>query len=178
MNGPTRKCRGCDTVFELTSRTRVWCSNKCKKKHKRTGPAGFHECRVCHVTFPIGKGQNNKWLCSEDCRRKQVATTVREFHDRQPEMQAIYRARTKEKRYPDSNMVRFRRNNPAAPTCCEACGETRVLDIAHKPNHVRIGEGRSKLNSQWPAMVWVLCPTCHALIDRMNYEPRELGLAV
>jgi len=25
-------------------------------------------------------------------------------------------------------------------------------------------------------MVWVLCPTCHALLDRMHYPPEELGL--
>jgi hypothetical protein len=31
-------------------------------------------------------------------------------------------------------------------------------------------------NMQWPEMVWVLCPTCHRLLDRMHYPPTDLGL--
>ena len=27
-----------------------------------------------------------------------------------------------------------------------------------------------------PNHVWVLCPTCHALLDRMHYLPSDLGL--
>jgi hypothetical protein len=30
---------------------------------------------------------------------------------------------------------------------------------------------------RWPEKVWVLCPTCHRLLDRMNYSPSELGLS-
>jgi hypothetical protein len=91
-------------------------------------------------------------------------------------MEAIYRARTKAKQLPDSNLIRFRRTNLDAPMACESCGETRVLDLAHKPEHRRNGEWRSVKNCSWPERVWVLCPTCHALLDRMNYSPEELGL--
>lgn len=62
------------------------------------------------------------------------------------------------------------------PRACEACGETRVLDVAHKPGHERIGRGRRNDLILWPQQVWVLCPTCHALVDRMHYPPKELGL--
>jgi len=76
----------------------------------------------------------------------------------------------------DSNMLRFRLRFPDAPTSCQSCGETRVLDIAHKPEFRRNGHWRSKENTTWPDKVWILCPTCHALLDRKGYEPSSLGL--
>jgi hypothetical protein len=93
-------------------------------------------------------------------------------------MEAVYRARTREKKLPDSQNVRFYRLNPTAPKECEnpACKESRVLEIAHRPGHERLGQRRSSANMRWPEMVWVLCPTCHRLLDRMNYSPEDLGL--
>jgi hypothetical protein len=90
----------------------------------------------------------------------------------------MYRERTKAKRLPDSNLTRFRRANPNAPMACESCGEGRVLDVAHKPTCPRLGAWRSAKNCKWPDQVWVLCPTCHALLDRMHYLPEDLGLTV
>jgi hypothetical protein len=95
-----------------------------------------------------------------------------------PEKEPIYRKKTKAKQLPDSNLLRFRRHNPDAPKACESCGENRVLDIAHKPGHERNGAWRNSENCKWPEKVWVLCPTCHALLDRMNYAPEELGLTL
>ncbi len=156
-----------------------FCDWKCKNTwHKANykGPVSEHQCRICGVMFPIGKGQNNKWTCSDACRRARVAKSVREFHLRRPQMEAIYRARTKEKQLPDSNMIRFYRNYPEAPRKCESCAEDRVLEIAHRPGHERFGQGRTIANQKWPDKVWVLCPTCHRLLDRMGYTPHELGL--
>jgi ribosomal protein L34E len=121
-------------------------------------------------------GQGNKWLCSRTCRKASQALSVRTFHKRRPQQEAIYRARTKAKKLPDGNLVRFYRTNPKAPKACESCGEERVLDVAHRPDARRLGQWRSSRNCKWPAMVWVLCPTCHALLDRMHYPPEELGL--
>jgi hypothetical protein len=158
----------------------MYCSTRCKAKYRKaqgspSREAG-HNCRICGTHFPIGPGQHNKWLCSDECRRASVAKSMREFHKRRPLAEAAYRAKTKAKRLPESNLVRFRRNNPDAPTCCEACGEDRVLEIAHKPSHPRLGAWRSVANTKWPEKVWILCPTCHRLLDRMNYTPSELGL--
>ena len=176
------QCVECGKSLEGSSPTRKYCSQKCKrlwrKKHGPKEPVKEHDCRMCGKSFPIGKGQANKWLCSEKCRKDSNAKSVREFHLRQPEAEARYRSRTKAKRLPEGNLVRFRRTNPDAPTACESCGEHRVLDVAHKPGHVRLGSRRSAKNCKWPEMVWVLCPTCHALIDRMNYPPEELGLSL
>jgi heterodisulfide reductase subunit B len=86
-----------------------------------------------------------------------------------------YRKKSREKIGPDGNLKRFRLRHPEIPIHCQACGESRVVDIAHKPEWKRNGAWRSAKNST-PEKVWLLCPTCHALIDRMNYDPSELGL--
>ena len=175
-------CRDCGSEMVGVSLHQKYCSQKCKRRyHKKrsvdqNGPVSSHTCRMCGTGFPIGKGQNNQWLCSEKCRRASNAKSVREFHKRRPLQQELYRARTRKKIGPDGNLIRFYGNNPNAPRSCESCGEIRVLEIAHKPGFERIGERRSKVNSKWPDLVWVLCPTCHRLLDRMGYAPGELGL--
>jgi heterodisulfide reductase subunit B len=50
-----------------------------------------------------------------------------------------------------------------------------VLDIAHKPKYKRKGAWRNVKNTT-PEKIWILCPTCHALIDRKGYDPQQLGL--
>ena len=156
-----------------------FCSQKCwaafRWKH-RPNPVTEHACRHCGKIFPIRPDQNQKWTCSDVCRRARAAKSVREFHLRNPERESVYRQRTKAKQLPDSNLLRFRRYNPDAPNACESCGESRVLDVAHKPGFERNGQWRNSKNCKWPEMVWVLCPTCHALIDRMRYPYSELGL--
>lgn len=157
-----------------------YCSRRCKSKYYRENPcppsSNGHVCRICGTHFQISETQYNKWLCSPECIRASNAKSVRTFHERRPQSMAIYRARTKEKMPPDSNVRRFYRTNPDAPRACESCGEKRVLEIAHKPGHERFGERRTAANMKWPEKVWVLCPTCHRLLDRMNYSPSELGL--
>lgn len=159
---------------------RKYCSRKCKAAYYRTHTAGHitdgHICRTCGKHFPLKSGQGNKWYCSDECRKAAVAKSAREFYLRHPQMEKIYRTRTREKLGPDSNVKRFYKWNPNAPRACESCGETRVLEIAHRPECARIGGYRNKANYKWPEKVWVLCPTCHQLLDRMNYTPAELGL--
>lgn len=156
-----------------------YCSGKCKARYRKLYGgtlAQGHNCRMCGTRISLKPGQGNKWLCSEDCRRASNAKSVRTFHLRRPEMETLYRARTNQKMPPDSSNRRFYLLNPNAPRACEACGEKRVTEIAHKPGHERLGTRRSKENLKWPEKVWVLCPTCHRLLDRMRYTPEELGL--
>jgi hypothetical protein len=161
---------------------RKYCSGACKAKYRKTHVAGKlsdgHDCRVCGEHIALKAGQANKWICSARCRRAQNARSVREFHLRRPLMEAIYRARTREKVLPDNSNVRFYRLNPGAPRACQSCGEARVTEVAHKPGHERLGQRRTAANWKWPEMTWVLCPTCHRLLDRMNYSPEELGLTI
>lgn len=174
-------CIVCGVDFLGSHIHRKYCSLRCKAQWRRQhGPppgVATHVCRSCSKPFQIDpKSQGNKWLCSDGCRRAARAKSVREFHTRRPQMAVVYRARTREKKLPEGNLVRFYRTNPDAPRACEACGESRVLDVAHKIGHERLGAWRSSQNCRWPTMVWVLCPTCHALIDRMRYSPSEIGL--
>lgn len=171
-------CLQCKVPF-LPKRKALFCSQKCGAAYRwshRPNPVTSHVCRNCLKVFPIRPDQNQKWTCSDECRRARVAQVTREWHTRNPNREPIYRMRTKAKQLPDSNLIRFRRHNPCAPKSCESCGEHRVLDVAHKPGHERNGSWRNAKNCKWPKMVWVLCPTCHALIDRMRYSPSELGL--
>ena len=174
------KCLECGISMETSHIHKKYCSSKCKARWRKKNPNGKmedgHNCRVCGKLFALEKGQANKWLCSDECRRASNAKSVRSFHERQPLISAVYRARTKEKCPPDSQNKRFYALNPAAPVACEACGEHRVTEIAHRPGHERLGARRSAENMKWPDMVWVLCPTCHRLLDRMRYSPEELGL--
>lgn len=175
------RCVECQTEMPGVHSHKKYCSALCKRKWQTKNPsppaAAGHNCRACGVLFPIGPGQNNKWLCSDKCRRVSNAASVRDFHVRRPKMEALYRTRTREKMPPDSQNRRFYSQNPAAPKCCESCGEARVTEIAHRPGFERIGQRRAVANSLWPQMVWVLCPTCHRLLDRMNYLPADLGLS-
>lgn len=172
-------CIQCGVEMFGSHSHRKYCSGKCKAAYRRANMLEFdgsHVCRVCENSFPVGPGENNKWLCSDECRKASNAKSVREFHLRKPLQDAIYRAKTRERVGPDGNQKRFYRNNPDAPRSCESCGESRVLEVAHKPDSWRLGERRSSANCKWPEKVWVLCPTCHRLLDRMNFSVEELGL--
>lgn len=173
------QCRECGNNLESLHASKKYCSMACKKRYlKRHGGSidSGHNCRMCGTWFPLLPGQGNKWLCSDACRKASNAKSVREFHRRKPEAEKIYRRRTK-KRIQDSLSRRFYQWNPHAPKHCEACGEDRVLDVAHRPESPRLGERRSRSNCKWPEHVWVLCPTCHTLLDRIGYSPKELGLS-
>lgn len=174
------QCRQCHTTLDAKHLSKRYCSRSCKNRFYKENPALVnateHVCRQCGKRFPIGPGQFNKWLCSAECRRAKNTQSVREFHNHRPLQEAIYRRRTREKIGPDSVLRCFYLWNPHATKSCESCGEVRVLDVAYKPSHARLGEPRKSSNCKWPYHVWVLCPTCHALIGRMNYPPIDLGL--
>ena len=176
------KCVECKTPMIAAHLHKKYCSSKCKARYRKKNGGGRlsdgHHCRICSAWFALEPGQANKWLCSDACRRAANAKSVREFNKRRPLMEALYRARTKAKLPPDSANLRFYKLNPSAPRACESCGESRVTEIAHKPGHERLGQRRSSANLRWPEKVWVLCPTCHRLLDRMNYAPADLKLAL
>lgn len=174
-------CVECGIEMPGSRPDRKYCSIRCKARWWKTNahmePVTSHVCRECGTAFPISRVQHNKWLCSRACIRAANARSTREFHARRPSQMAAYRARTKAKLPPDSQNRRFYRLNPDAPRACESCGETRVTEIAHRPGHERHGERRTAKNMVWPEKVWVLCPTCHRLLDRMHYPPNDLGLS-
>src|SRR3990167_5040842 len=135
------KCVECRIEMQSGHAHKKYCSGRCKARYRKKHGGGKmsdgHDCRICKKWFALKQGQANKWLCSDKCRRAANAKSVREFHNRRPLMEAIYRARTKDRFPPDSANRRFYQLNPKAPRACESCGESRVTEVAHRPGHER-----------------------------------------
>ena len=133
-------------------------------------------CRWCGLEFRLAsRSDNNRRYCSQNCQTAAYAEHVAAFHRRNPNKQAEYSAQAHARRGRDTLVIRLRRRYPDLPTACEACGEARVLDLAHKPAHARKGAHRTLRHYQRHAF-WILCPTCHALVDRGAVSPADLGL--
>ncbi len=134
-------------------------------------------CRHCAQSFAVlGRPDANRQHCSPACSVESARASRRKFYAANPGKFAEYHQNRREKVGPDGNLKRFYARYPHAPRACQSCGETRVLDVAHKPGHERRGAWRSAKNTTLDK-VWILCPTCHALLDRMGYSPDEMGLS-
>lgn len=180
-------CIECGKPFEANRASHKYCSVYCANKHgrKTKGVVLLQDqgrfCKQCGTAFsvPSGRGGNNRWHCSDECSVKSARESRSKFWAKQPDAKAKmgeYHAVSREKVGPDGNLKRFRKRYPHVLMACQSCGDTRVLDIAHKPEHRRNGAWRSVENTT-PEKVWILCPTCHALLDRMHYPPEDLGLS-
>jgi hypothetical protein len=188
---PIKHCVECGIQFEAKTAKARYCSATCSnreglrlKGHSFVWDKDRH-CRQCGKTFRVERKPgatnrgNNRWYCSPDCALQGARESRSRFWKRQADPKAtrrVYDDRRRDRVGPDGNLKRFYARFPNAPRKCESCGEHRVVDIAHKPGHKRNGAWRSVENVQWPQKVWILCPTCHALLDRMHYNPEELGL--
>ncbi len=176
-----KHCLLCGCTFDAGTPWAIYCSQECKAKHrwsKTVDARGVQSkfCRQCGSKFELAKrGHANRRHCSQSCSTKSARESRSKFYDKNPHKVSEYRATAREKTGPDGNLKRFYARHPEAPRACQSCGENRVLDVAHKPEHRRNGAWRSKSNTTLDK-VWVLCPTCHALLDRMHYPPNDLGL--
>jgi hypothetical protein len=182
---PNRFCVICGKPFEARTPWQRYCSKSCETKNYRHSHGLWllkdgRFCRQCGKKFYPVKGENNKQHCSPECAAKSARESRSKFWekygDKKHEKMVEYHATSRTKKGPDSNLKRFYARFPDAPRACQACGETRVLEIAHKPEFARNGAWRSKENTTLDK-VWILCPTCHKLIDRMGYDPKSLGLS-
>jgi hypothetical protein len=182
---PLKHCVMCGNEFEAKTAWKRYCSRACEAKKWRI-TKGLNKlkdgrfCRQCgEKFFPSGRGGNNKQHCSPECSKKSARESRskfwNKFGDKKKQKMSEYHLKSREKVGPDGNLKRFYKRYPDAPRECQSCGEKRVLDIAHKPEHRRNGSWRSVGNTTTDK-VWILCPTCHALLDRMRYLPSELGL--
>lgn len=96
-----------------------------------------------------------------------------QFKNQNPGAQAFYN----KGRGGDTLEKRIRKKYPNLPKVCQAkgCGERRVLEFAHRPKFKRNGAWR-KVSMYQPNMIWVLCPTCHRVLDKGIETPEEMGL--
>jgi hypothetical protein len=126
-----------------------------------------------------GRYEGHQTLCSDECARLNAVEHRMAFARKRPERAEIYRQNQREKQRKekrrDTTLQRLLKKYPELPSECEACGETRVLDVAHRPDHSRNGAWRTLANST-PDKIWVLCPLCHALLDRLGYTAKQLGI--
>lgn len=182
---PTKFCVMCGSEFEARTAWHRYCSRKCETlKYRISRGRKLEEGRYCRqcgtLFFPPMEGGQNKQHCSSECAKKSARESRSKFWeklgDKKPVKMKEYYDKSRKKLGTDGNLKRFYARFPDAPKVCQACGEGRVLDIAHKPGHERNGSWRSKHNTHLDK-VWILCPTCHALIDRKGYDPALLGLS-
>ena len=131
-------------------------------------------CRACGHKFTAAWPNSNQQHCSQACSRISALKSRRAFHKRNPTKVLEY-GRSARKRIPDNRQARLLRRYPELPRACQSCGEDRVLEVAHRPGFGLRSAWRNISNSA-PHMIWILCPTCHKLLDKGICTPEELGL--
>lgn len=173
-------CSVCRAEFPAKRVDKLYCSFRCQSRAGRlrrgeqtdTMRAG-RDCRICRTHFPVAPPDTNRRYCSEPCAMAAAKNSRNRFHKRNPRIQSIYNSR---RPFKDSGVViRVRRKHPDLPQSCQACGESRVLELAHKPGFERNGAWRKMENTK-PHMILILCPTCHKLLDKGICTPEELRL--
>ena len=185
MNKKIKYCVVCGTQFEADTAWAKYCSRKCKSLTYRISKGRTLErgryCKQCGTHFyPPLQGGQNQHHCSPECSKKSARESRSKFWKRlgigKVAKHKQYSPNWKEKHGLDGNLKRFYARFPDAPKSCQSCGEIRILDIAHKPEHKRNGAWRSSKNTKLEH-VWILCPTCHGLLDRKGRTPELLGLS-
>lgn len=179
MKEKEKYCRICGGGFEPQTAWQLYCCRRCSTKSQRNAKGyktdKVRYCRQCGKSFQASHKQANRQHCSSECAVKSARESRCNFYRRNPSKYNEYQNRWHSKVGTDNNLLRFYLRYPDAPKVCQACGDSRVLDIAHKPNHKRNGAWRSKENTTIEK-VWILCPTCHALLDRKGCTPEQLGI--
>ena len=175
----SRKCRFCKKTFTSGNRAARYCSERCRTdnatanrdrrpNHWKNKPRKCRNCRK--LFFPQSP---NRRLCSFRCQVEGRRLNFEIFKKRHPGVQRLYNRQ----RGRDTLIIRLRKKFPDLPTRCEAkgCGESRVLDLAHKPKFKR--NGAHRLLARYKRhMFWILCPTCHRVVDRGIETPQQMGL--
>jgi hypothetical protein len=173
-------CRECSAEFRAIRPDKLYCSPRCvgRAGRRRRGEqtditAAGRDCPRCGKHFGITPPSTNQRYCSVACAREATRELRRIWARRDPSRQRGYNAH---RPYRDTKLNRMRRRYPDIPTACESCGEDRILEIAHKPEFARNGAW-ALVSNTLRHMFWVLCPTCHKLLDRGICNQVELGLS-
>jgi hypothetical protein len=175
LRGEAGTCEICSSPMTKYVRRQRYCSTRCANKRRNIGPT-TRACRTCGESFVRRHAhESNQQHCSPECARVSAKRSRLDFKRRRPDRESAYRAKQRAKGQKDTALQRLWRKYPELPRHCEACGESRVLDVAHRPEHRRNGAWSTMAN-RTPAQIWVLCPTCHSLLDRLGYTAEQLGI--
>ncbi len=171
-----KTCPYCKKDFISHNKSAIYCSKLCRNrtnqniKNPLTTP---RICKVCKKEFIVTKHQCNKQHCSDECSRKSAQLSRKRFTDKNPKRHLIYNDTRRKKGHQDTLINRFFTKYPKVKKQCIVCGESRILDL----HHIKKRNGSWRLMSNTtPDNIWVLCPTCHALIERGICTPKELGI--
>ena len=184
-------CEVCSHPFDAKFPHQKRCSSSCtavanlRHAHSRNQALTVGEwesrrrlCRWCGIEFQLSsRSTNNRQYCSPKCQAEGYSQRIKEFHSSNPEKQSEYNRERIRRHGRDTLLTRLYRRYPDLPRACESCGEARVLDLAHKPGYERHGAHRT-LRQYQRHVFWILCPTCHALVDRGICQSSEMGLSI
>lgn len=184
--GYTVPCEECGEPFRQVNGRQRFCGSRCWSRRKRKAAAQRtthwtnipRECLRCGTRFyrTLAAGPNQKY-CSRKCATCASEERVQRFKETNPSAMQAYNVTRYAKHGKDTVLMRLRRRYPDLPTTCEAkgCSEARILEIAHKPQFKRNGAWRTMAVYE-RHMFWLLCPTCHRLLDTGLASESELGL--
>ena len=178
-------CERCGTTVRALRSTRRFCDD-CSSKTYLDRPPIERECHWCGQPFTIPRGSNKveagrRYCCDEHARegarrsrRESAIRRGRGEPKRREGRPATLTNEERQQRKREGVKDRFFRLHPHRPKVCEACGEDRIVELAHKKP--REGRWRSGKNTR-DEDVWVLCPTCHRCLDLGIQTKEELGIA-
>lgn len=173
-------CIECKAKFR-GRRDKQYCSFACqsragrlRRKEQTDEIRAGRDCKKCGSHFDIAWPDSNRRYCSDECARTAAKESRRAFHKRNPKAQKEYNSRNPFRTH--GVVARLRRKFPDIPISCQSCGESRIVEFAHRPEYRRNGTFRKMENTK-PHMIWVLCPTCHKLLDRGICTQSDLGLS-
>jgi hypothetical protein len=174
---PIKKiCLYCNAEFETYYGQKIFCSRACNDRYHqkvRQPTEKRRHCKICGKEFKVQPKQGNKQHCSEECARESARNSRKKFHEKNPRSYLKYNKNRINTHGQDSLINRFFKKYPHIERKCIVCGEQRVLDL----HHVKKRNGAWRLMSNTtPDNIQVLCPTCHALIEREICTPHELGI--
>jgi hypothetical protein len=178
---PIGQCEVCRWRMIMGRSWRKYCSKACYEKSRLernriiVKPRPCAQCRNIFTPSALAKNRNIIILCSDICRGEYRRAYAKRWNKNNPEARDSYYKKAAAKFGVDKPLKRLWRVFPDMPRYCEGCGDDRVLDIAHKPYAKRNGARRTRKNTN-PDTVWILCPTCHALLDRKGWSPTEVGI--
>ena len=182
-----RSCERCGLDFTTGTRTSKYCSERCRtrsavdRRHASRAGEWLRTpviCRKCSKEFcrTLQTGPNKKY-CSDKCAAEARSIYNKNWMSKSPEAMRQYDQERYKRHGRDTLITRLRHRYPDLPTVCETknCLEQRVLEIAHKPEFKRNGGWRTQ-DKYERHMFWMLCPTCHRVLDFAIETPEQMGL--
>lgn len=182
----SRICPHCEKAFSTWNKAAKYCSVRCRTdaataRRIREPTCWLNipmECGICNTKFfrTLNTGPNKKY-CSPECSIRARRSDHRRFMELAPGAMEAYNRQRAKNHGSGTLITRLRKRYPDLPKVCEtpSCSESRVLEIAHKPEHKRNGAWRT-MDWYERHMFWMLCPTCHAVLDLGIETPEQMGL--